>query len=1079
MVSVFDQTELRLPKPNYDYITNEDGARKAMSFLANYPTHSIDTETTALDMYEAKISLIQIGVNDKVFVFDVRHETEHSSLHKDVLKPILTSNDHKRILQNALFDMKMIYRHMGFYLSNIYDTMLVEQLLNLGLPGVKVNLPALLLRYLGITMQKEPRLTFQDYNQKFQNFQLEYAANDVVALETIKDLQWSKVQQEGLENVCRLEFEFLVPMAEMEGNGILLDVDRWSSIMVEVKKEMIETGNAVKSILEENQDQSTLFGVSTINIDSNLQLKKALNRYGLNMDNTSVDTLKKHKGVPVIDALLDYRSAQKLISTYSDSLIEKINPHTGRLHTDFKQLVATGRMSSARPNLQNIPKKQKFRSCFIAKEDYSLVTSDMASCELRILGNLSEDPVFLDCFENNIDLHTRTASEIFDVHLDKVTHDMRGIAKNINFGLCVLEDTKVITDKGIKEIKNVNIGEKISHDLGVNEIIDKKFMGEKEVFEIKTKYGYTLEATSDHLIKVIDENGNYIDKKLSNTDINKDYMCIKLGSDLFPKNNYKFDKFSIKRKTIYKHFELPNTLDEDWATFLGLYVSEGHLHKSRCGHYDGIHFGISSEEKDFVNVFDSLLNKLFKKFGKRKRKKENIIVYTINSVLIAEWIKSLFICDFKNKTSTIEVPECVKQSPKKIQAAFIKALFEGDGTIFHRVNYYRVGYYSKSINLMTDLQIILLNFGILSTLYLVSDKRYPNENYYILRIISKYNHLFMEDIGFLTNHKNNKKIDNRLFIRSCFVFPYQKRRLLRIENKLRAIKYKTIKNWNNIRYLHRRINSTSIKGLGNFYLDQFAEYDPFFKFIYDNNIVPLPIKSIKSKGIKKVYDISVDEHQYFLANGFIVHNCYGISPVGLARSLKISKKEAKRMIDKYFERYSGVERYLEKAGKGAILNRYTTTISGRKRYYNLPEYDHPDRKKIQRSIERKGKNANIQGASSDTIKEAMVLLVDRLVKGGYDAKLLLTVHDEVVVEVKEDQKYEVGKIVSQCLIDGFGRYFSLIPMEADSLIGPCWLKSSCENKINGVECGNTEMRFVPDDRYGTKLICNKCGAGQE
>ena len=109
----------------------------------------------------------------------------------------------------------------------------------------------------------------------------------------------------------------------------------------------------------------------------------------------------------------------------------------------------------------------------------------------------------------------------------------------------------------------------------------------------------------------------------------------------------------------------------------------------------------------------------------------------------------------------------------------------------------------------------------------------------------------------------------------------------------------------------------------------------------------------------------------------------------------------------------------------------------------------------------------------------MILLVDRLVKGGYDAKLLLSVHDEVVVEVKNDQKYEVGKIVSQCLIDGFGKYFSLIPMEADSLIGPCWLKSSCENKINGVECGNTEMKFVIDEKYKTKLVCDKCGAGQE
>jgi DNA polymerase I-like protein with 3'-5' exonuclease and polymerase domains len=634
VVSVFDQTELRLPKPNYDYVTNEDDARKAMSFLANYPIHSIDTETTALDMYEAKISLIQIGVNDKVFVFDVRHETEHSSLHKNVLKPILISNNHTRILQNALFDMKMLYHHMGFYLSNIYDTMLVEQLLNLGLPGVKVNLPALLLRYLGITMPKEPRTTFQDYNQKFQNFQLEYASNDTVALETIKDLQWSKVQQEGLENVCRLEFEFLVPMAEMEGNGILLDVDRWSSIMVEVKKEMIETGNAVKSILEENQDQSTLFGVSTINIDSNLQLKKALNRYGLNMDNTSVDTLKKHKGVPVIDALLDYRGAQKLISTYSDSLIEKINPHTGRLHTDFKQLVATGRMSSSRPNLQNIPKKQKFRSCFVAKEGYSLITADMYSAELKIIGNLSGDPIFKECFMSGIDLHTRSASEIFKVPMDKVTKKMRDSCKDISFGLM-----------------------------------------------------------------------------------------------------------------------------------------------------------------------------------------------------------------------------------------------------------------------------------------------------------------------------------------------------------------------------------------------------------------------------------------------------YGLSKYGLARKLKITKKAAKKLIENYFSVFKHVKKYLDDSADSALVNGYSKSVAGRKRYYSKPSNDNPDKDKILATIKRRAMNMPIQSSNASTIKQSMIYCVERLKQSGYDAKLILTVHDEIIIEVRNEQKYEVAKTIEQSIVDGFGYYFSDIPMETDPCIGPCWLKSPCE-------CGNTEMKFISDKKYKTRLVCNKCGRAQ-
>jgi DNA polymerase I-like protein with 3'-5' exonuclease and polymerase domains len=143
----------------------------------------------------------------------------------------------------------------------------------------------------------------------------------------------------------------------------------------------------------------------------------------------------------------------------------------------------------------------------------------------------------------------------------------------------------------------------------------------------------------------------------------------------------------------------------------------------------------------------------------------------------------------------------------------------------------------------------------------------------------------------------------------------------------------------------------------------------------------------------------------------------------------------------------------------------------------MPPYDHPDRKKIQGGIERQGKNAGIQGSNADTIKEAMVLLVDRLKP--YDARLILTVHDEVVVEVKNEQKYEVSGVVSQALVDGFGKYFDAIPMETDTLIGPCWLKDGCENEVKNKKCGCVEMKFAPHPKMGTRLVCSKCGAGQE
>jgi DNA polymerase I-like protein with 3'-5' exonuclease and polymerase domains len=436
MSNLIEETTSTLPPPNYKYITNEEDARKAMSFLDNYPIHAIDTETTALDPYEAKWTLLQVGVSNMIYVFDVRYDTEHSSLHPKILDPLLQDPSKMRILQNAAYDMKIIKRSRGYYLNNVYDTMLVEQLCYLGLGSVKSSLDALVLKYLGLHMSKEPRGTFEDYQQKYQPFQLEYAANDVVPLHMIRDLQWSKVKKEKLENVCRLEFEFLVPLCEMELNGIHIDEEKWRIMMSDVEKENIQVRNTIQGILSGVQSQTTLFDVPLINLDSHTQLKAALNKYGLPLESTSEEALTKHAGLPIIDAILDYRKSSKLISTYSETLLEKVNKHTGRLHTDFRQLVSTGRMSSSHPNLQNIPKKQKYRSCFIAEEGYKLLTSDMSGAELRILGNLSQDPVFIEAYLTGQDLHTRTGSEMFKVPYDKVEKSHRNAAKSINFGLC-------------------------------------------------------------------------------------------------------------------------------------------------------------------------------------------------------------------------------------------------------------------------------------------------------------------------------------------------------------------------------------------------------------------------------------------------------------------------------------------------------------------------------------------------------------------------------------------------------------------------------------------------------------------
>ena len=640
-MGLFNLENNALPTPQYEYITTEERANQAIEEISKYESIEIDTETTGFDPHTNRVALLQIGIPEKAYVFDVRHDTEYSSIHLKQFERLLTDINIKKLLQNAVFDMKMLKVHGGYYLNNIYDTMLVEQLFNSGVTMKGSKLGDLVAKYLGLDINKEPSGTFQNYYQKFERFQIEYAASDVSVLTLIKDMQQARIAKEGFENVVRLECDFTKAMCEMELNGIALDIPKWEIILKDIELESIETSKKAMSMLARTHGQNVMFDVPVINIDSNQQLLKALNNSGLRISSTSVGTLEKYRDVPVVKEILAYRKLNKFVSTYGDSLLEKINPVTGRLHTNFQQIVSTGRMSSSAPNLQNIPKKQKYRSCFIAKEGYDLITADMANAELRILTNLSMDPVFLECYDHGIDLHTKTASEVFDVPMHEVTKTQRGGAKSLNFGIC-----------------------------------------------------------------------------------------------------------------------------------------------------------------------------------------------------------------------------------------------------------------------------------------------------------------------------------------------------------------------------------------------------------------------------------------------------YGLSKYGLSARLEISEKEAENMITTYFQKYPGIKKFLDGSARHAVKHGYTVTVSGRKRFYTVPEYNHPDRKTIQRSVERAAKNACIQGGNADTIKESMIYAVDRLEKSGLDAKLILSVHDEVVIESRKEHTQEARKIVEQSLIDGFGRYFSRIPMETDGLVGPCWLKSSCENEVEGKKCKSAVMKFAPDEKYGTKLVCAKCEAEQ-
>ena len=257
-----------LPTPNYEYIKKEARAREVLSELDNYNVLEVDTEGTALDPYECRTTLVQIGVPGKAYVFDIRSDLPDIDIHGSLFKDIFTDKSKLKILQNANYDMKVLKAQFGYYVENVYDTMISEQLLHLGTKMRGFALSNLVDKYLHMQMEKEPRLTFQDYGQTFTNKQLSYAAKDVIILDVIRNMQMEQINHHSLEAALQLELDFIKPLAEMELNGILLDVDKWRIIMKEVNAEAVILRAAIEQALSSTQEQTALFGVSTINIDS-------------------------------------------------------------------------------------------------------------------------------------------------------------------------------------------------------------------------------------------------------------------------------------------------------------------------------------------------------------------------------------------------------------------------------------------------------------------------------------------------------------------------------------------------------------------------------------------------------------------------------------------------------------------------------------------------------------------------------------------------------------------------------------------------------------------------------------------
>jgi DNA polymerase-1 len=224
----------------------------------------------------------------------------------------------------------------------------------------------------------------------------------------------------------------------MELNGFYLDEGRWREQLEKVRIAQARAADELQEMLSAGVAQASLFGRAEINLDSQAQVTDALLNLGVPVPDTTRGWQLQPLAVkfPVVGKLLEYRGVAKSLTSFGENILEFIEPVTGRIHADFRQIGApTGRFSCSNPNLQQIPHEEAYRRCFRAPEGRKLIIADYSQIELRILAEFSRDENFINAFVSGEDFHSNAAAQVFNTEPANVTAEQRSFAKRLNFGV--------------------------------------------------------------------------------------------------------------------------------------------------------------------------------------------------------------------------------------------------------------------------------------------------------------------------------------------------------------------------------------------------------------------------------------------------------------------------------------------------------------------------------------------------------------------------------------------------------------------------------------------------------------------
>ena len=512
-----DEKQKAIDRKKYYLITNLDEIDSWIKEAEEAGEVAVDTETSSLDPHQA--DLIGISLSSKIgkaCYIPVGHKSK-KNIDKDQtlkkLKPLLEDPSIKKIGQNIKFDFIVLFKH-GIKITSMEDTMLMSYVLDSGknrhnmdtLSEIHLNHKPIAFKDLVGTGKKEINFSFVDLEKA-----KDYAAEDAdVTFRLYKKFNKSLKDEKMINIYETFEKPMIKILADMEIEGIKIDNDflktlssKFGKKIEKIQREVYKISKKEFNIASPKQLGEILYNDLKIS-----DLKKT--KKGSFATSASVLEDLAFKGHKFPQLVLDWRQISKLKNTYSDTLPEHINPKTKRIHTSFLlAATTTGRLASSDPNLQNIPIKSEdgkdIRKAFIAEKGLSLISADYNQIEMRILADLADVKELKKAFRNNEDIHSLTASQIFNIGINKVNEDQRRKAKAINFGIIY-----GISQYGLA--KQINVSNQDAEEF-LNAYFSKfpeikLYMDKTIKFCRKSGYVNNIFGRKSHFININDKNYN-------------------------------------------------------------------------------------------------------------------------------------------------------------------------------------------------------------------------------------------------------------------------------------------------------------------------------------------------------------------------------------------------------------------------------------------------------------------------------------------------------------------------------------------------------------------------------------------